>query len=148
MIKEINDHNIPVKAIGTDLTFCNTITAQMLSTSCGMESECRFFTAHALHRSSPRFFSQSTGRHVLLAYRLIPVFDERKIMRYMQRIRADLKPGDLWCGSLALPRGRFYEKYTKDRHTIDSVQVLKITTAFGAETFDTNQILDLRNSKC
>lgn len=135
MIKELHDNNIPVKAIGTDLAFYNTVVAQMLATTFGMEGECRFFTAHALHRFSPRSFSKSAGRHVLLAYRMIPVFDEKKIMRYMDRISADLKPGDLWCGSIALPSGRFYEKHTTDRHWIDSLQVRRISTAFGAETF-------------
>jgi len=134
LVETFNEDGVPIKAVGTDIAFYDIATGKMLVSTLGMESQCLFASAHTLHRSSPRAISGKEGQHITLAYRMIPVFNEKKIFRYMDKVSKEMKPGDLWCGSIALPQGTFYERYTEDDQLIREQSIRSIPTTFGATT--------------
>lgn len=118
-------------ALGTDVNSREIVLAQLATEALGLNEVCKFLPAHALHRASHRNISLSLctqiNKHIIIACRLIPVFTETKIKRYFEKLSTEMSPGDLWCGSIALPEGNLYDKHTKN-----NMQALK--TLFGAKT--------------
>jgi hypothetical protein len=131
----LQKRNIPVQALGFDIAFYNTNIARMLSASLGIEEFCDFYAANALHRRGSREIFGNKGPHIIMGYRLIPVFDEGKILRYMGGLRNEMSSGDLWCGSIALPEGKLYERNTTDQEMIKKHSIRAIPTTFGGITF-------------
>ncbi|MCB9093259.1 MAG: hypothetical protein H6620_11935 [Halobacteriovoraceae bacterium] len=134
-VSALEEQDVPVRAVGTDVIPYNTNMGRMLVSSMGMDGSVSFSAAHALHRSPPRTISGTTGQHVILGYRLIPVFSEQKILRYMEKISSEMQPGDLWCGSIALPEGQFYERNSSDQQAIGHYSIRPVPTSFGGTTF-------------
>lgn len=120
-------------AIGTDINSNRASVAQQCVQTVGLDHVCQFLPAHALHRASPRTIASQLNftcdRYITLAFRLIPVLTETKIRRYLRKISNEMQPGDLWCGSIALPIGINYREHSKNS-TYTSEQ-----TTFGGTTF-------------
>lgn len=120
-------------ALGTDISPKKANLAQLLVQTTGLGPVCRFLPAHALHRASPRQLAHRVNnihydRYILFAFRLIPVLTESKIRKYLKKLSEEMKQGDLWCGSIALPGGSNYDKHMADK------RVTVENTTFGAKT--------------
>ena len=62
-----------------------------------------------------------------------------------------MQPGDLWCGSIALPEGRFYERNSSNQQSIGHYSIRPVPTIFGGTTFvhhpDSGKVTDTQLSK-
>ena len=135
LVMGVQESGRSIRAIGTDIAFYDVATGVMLSGSLGIEDSCHFFSANALDRSSPRKVLGDEGHHITLGLRMLPVMDERKILQYMGKISQEMQSGDLWCGSIALPEGRFYERNVGDLGFIEKCEVRAIETESVGTTF-------------
>jgi len=135
LVHALHEHDNPVRAMGTDIAFAHTNIGRMLVSSVGMEGSVSFCAAHSLHRPSARRISGSQGQHIFIAYRLLPVFNEEKIGRYLLKLSEEMQPGDLWCGSIALPEGPLFEKNSKNKEKIQRFSIHPVPTKFCGKTY-------------
>lgn len=131
----LRQNNVQFKAFGMDIIASQSNIARMLTASVGMDSVLSFGRSNALYRRSPREISGKKGQHIVVAYRLLPVFHERKLMRYLKKVSDEMESGDLWCGSLALPSGNFYTRNTSNHQIIHQHCIQRIPMSIGGETF-------------
>jgi hypothetical protein len=137
-----SDKNRSFKAVGTDIDPKQATFAQILTHAVGLQNVYSFAPAHALHRFSPRYMAEKQNKkydqYIIVACRVIPVLTENKIQRYLEKLGNEMQPGDLWCGSIALPEGPengYYNRNVNDKEAIRRLGIQRIEMSCGGETF-------------